>query len=435
MQQAITRLVVLAVLLLNQVLITLGWNPLPFSEDQIYEAVSSVATVIMAIYTWWVNNSVTKEAQEADAVLKAKKGLKQMATFIWPTDTLRVTSKMGSRWGGTHNGIDIAEPGYHPIYAVADGRVRRSYTSSSYGETIMIEHTINGMKWESVYAHLRKGSRTAFAGNRVKQGQRIGVMGNTGRSTGQHLHFELHKGGNWNLNKTNAVDPLKYLSKWTKITGDWTGQTIRKGQAGEPVKQLQTRLKNEGYLKQVDGYYGDGTEKAVRDYQSSRKLTVDGVAGKEVYDSLTTYTPPPFEEPDPDDLPTVRSFAKYPRLVEITKDTKAYNYSNLYDYNRTLKKGYEVKVYGETYGSWAGGGGVYFSKKNTKELNQTVVTGGLTRSNVDEMESYIRDNNLKGDIRFKGTGKNPHARVTIKGDDYEQFCKWLDSNDWWFKVE
>ena len=76
MQQAITRLVVLAVLLLNQVLITLGWNPLPFSEDQIYEAVSSVATVIVAIYTWWKNNSVTKEAQEADAVMKAKKAVK-----------------------------------------------------------------------------------------------------------------------------------------------------------------------------------------------------------------------------------------------------------------------------------------------------------------------------------------------------------------------
>lgn len=60
MLNAITRLVVLAVLLINQVLITLGWNPLPFSEDQIFEAVSSVGTVIVAVYTWWKNNSVTK---------------------------------------------------------------------------------------------------------------------------------------------------------------------------------------------------------------------------------------------------------------------------------------------------------------------------------------------------------------------------------------
>ena len=73
MQQAIIRLVVLAILLLNQVLITFGWNPLPWSEDEIYEAVSSIATVIMALYAWWKNNSVTKEAQKADEYLKELK--------------------------------------------------------------------------------------------------------------------------------------------------------------------------------------------------------------------------------------------------------------------------------------------------------------------------------------------------------------------------
>ena len=73
MQQAIIRLAVLVILLLNQVLITMGWNPLPFSEDEIYEGVSAVATVVMAIYAWWKNNSVTKEAQKADEYLKELK--------------------------------------------------------------------------------------------------------------------------------------------------------------------------------------------------------------------------------------------------------------------------------------------------------------------------------------------------------------------------
>ncbi|GEN87264.1 phage holin [Oceanobacillus sojae] len=73
MQQAITRLAVLAVLLLNQVLVTFGWNPLPFSEEQIYEGVSAVILAVVAIWTWWKNNSVTKEAQEADRILKASK--------------------------------------------------------------------------------------------------------------------------------------------------------------------------------------------------------------------------------------------------------------------------------------------------------------------------------------------------------------------------
>ena len=73
MKQAIIRLVVLAILLINQILITLGWNPFPFSEKQIYEAVSSVATVVMAVWAWWKNNSVTKEAQKADKHLRELK--------------------------------------------------------------------------------------------------------------------------------------------------------------------------------------------------------------------------------------------------------------------------------------------------------------------------------------------------------------------------
>ncbi|WP_080875276.1 phage holin [Oceanobacillus timonensis] len=73
MQQAITRLAVLAVLLFNQVLVTFGWNPLPFSEEEIYEGVSAVVLAVVAIWTWWKNNSVSQEAQEADRILKDAK--------------------------------------------------------------------------------------------------------------------------------------------------------------------------------------------------------------------------------------------------------------------------------------------------------------------------------------------------------------------------
>ena len=77
MKQALTRLVVLAVLLVNQTLITLGWSPLPFSEEEIFEGVSAVATAVVAIYTWYRNNNVSKEAQEAQKILDAKKGRKK----------------------------------------------------------------------------------------------------------------------------------------------------------------------------------------------------------------------------------------------------------------------------------------------------------------------------------------------------------------------
>lgn len=109
-----------------------------------------------------------------------------------------------------HYGVDIAKSGEVPILAVEDGRVTKSYSSTSYGEVIFIEHVINGKVWETVYAHLRKDSRKLVQGDRVKQGQQIGLMGSTGYSTGQHLHFELHK-GRWNINKSNAVNPMLYF--------------------------------------------------------------------------------------------------------------------------------------------------------------------------------------------------------------------------------
>jgi len=72
----IVRLVVLLILLGNQTLISFGYNPLPFSEDQIYEGVSSVALVVSAIYSWWKHNNITKESQEAQVVLERKKANK-----------------------------------------------------------------------------------------------------------------------------------------------------------------------------------------------------------------------------------------------------------------------------------------------------------------------------------------------------------------------
>ncbi|MEN0666895.1 M23 family metallopeptidase [Caldifermentibacillus hisashii] len=132
--------------------------------------------------------------------------------FIWPADGT-VTSGFGSRGGGSfHYGIDIAKSGTVPIKASASGTVSRSYNSSSYGEVVFIQHNINGQVYETVYAHMRSGSRTVSAGQTISQGQILGYMGSTGDATGQHLHFELHV-GTWNSSKSNAVNPLNYLGK------------------------------------------------------------------------------------------------------------------------------------------------------------------------------------------------------------------------------
>ncbi len=73
MTQAIVRLVVLIIALVNQTLTLAGYNPLPFSEEDIYEGVSAVSTVVIALWAWWKNNSVTKEAQEADEYMRELK--------------------------------------------------------------------------------------------------------------------------------------------------------------------------------------------------------------------------------------------------------------------------------------------------------------------------------------------------------------------------
>ncbi|WP_257153586.1 XkdQ/YqbQ family protein [Priestia megaterium] len=127
--------------------------------------------------------------------------------FIKPCEGV-ITSEMKRRWGRMHEGIDIAKAGTVPIKAAASGTVSKSYVSASYGEVIFIVHNINGQVYETVYGHMRKGSRRFKVGDKVSQGTQIGLMGNTGRSTGQHLHFEVHK-GRWK----NPVDPTGYIGK------------------------------------------------------------------------------------------------------------------------------------------------------------------------------------------------------------------------------
>ena len=75
MQQAIIRLLVATIVLLNQVLVAYGWNPIPYSEEEIYSGLSALASAITVLWIWWKNNNVTKEAQQAQKhldELKAK---------------------------------------------------------------------------------------------------------------------------------------------------------------------------------------------------------------------------------------------------------------------------------------------------------------------------------------------------------------------------
>ncbi|MGF1493728.1 MAG: peptidoglycan DD-metalloendopeptidase family protein [Microcoleaceae cyanobacterium] len=120
--------------------------------------------------------------------------------YIWPAEGV-LTSGYGWRWGRMHRGIDVAGPIGTPIVAAAPGVVvYAGWNSGGYGYLVEIEHTDGSV---TLYAH--NNSILVNKGQKVAQGQQIAEMGSTGRSTGPHLHFEIHPSGN------GAVNPMALL--------------------------------------------------------------------------------------------------------------------------------------------------------------------------------------------------------------------------------
>jgi murein DD-endopeptidase MepM/ murein hydrolase activator NlpD len=100
-----------------------------------------------------------------------------------------------------HKGLDFAAAKGTPIYATGDGVVAKAYTSDSYGNVVYIDH---GHNFESRYAHLSKFA--VHAGERVKRGQVIAYVGNTGTSVSDHLHYEV-------LFKGEHVNPINFFQR------------------------------------------------------------------------------------------------------------------------------------------------------------------------------------------------------------------------------
>lgn len=120
--------------------------------------------------------------------------------FIWPVDA-PVSSYFGPRWGRFHAGIDLAADSGDPIKAARDGHVLLSGAVQGYGNTVVLEHS-DGSR--TLYGHASK--LLVKAGQQVKQGETIALVGTTGNSTGPHLHFEVIVEG-------KPRDPLSLLPK------------------------------------------------------------------------------------------------------------------------------------------------------------------------------------------------------------------------------
>ncbi|NPA12259.1 MAG: M23 family metallopeptidase [Epsilonproteobacteria bacterium] len=130
-----------------------------------------------------------------------------------PLKYKRISSRFGMRFHPIlhrwrmHEGIDYVNSVNTPIHSVADGRVIYKGWLGGYGKAVKIKHK-NG--YITIYAHLNKFPRRLHTGKWVRQGDVIGYLGNTGRSTGPHLHFGVMKNGKW-------INPAR-IKKSAKVT-------------------------------------------------------------------------------------------------------------------------------------------------------------------------------------------------------------------------
>lgn len=166
---------------------------------------------IVAQITYRNSKEVSKEVIKEEVVMEAvpkivERGTKIPPTYIKPVSGGRLTSQFGRRTSPTrgassnHQGVDWGLPTGSAVYASSGGTVTRAGWYGGYGYVVYIKHP-GGT--ETRYAHLSKVQ--VSVGQTVKQGQRIALSGNTGVSTGPHLHFEIRVNG-------VAVNPLNYLN-------------------------------------------------------------------------------------------------------------------------------------------------------------------------------------------------------------------------------
>ena len=148
-----------------------------------------------------------KAEEEAARAEEAKKKAEEEAArssqrWVLPMGNYRFTSGFGNRGGRLHAGIDLAAPSGTPIYSVSSGTVLKASNSGSCGNNVWVKH------WDGTvtrYCHMDYMS--VGVGQRVAAGEKLGGNGNTGRSYGAHLHFEVRPGGQ----NADPVDPIGWL--------------------------------------------------------------------------------------------------------------------------------------------------------------------------------------------------------------------------------
>jgi len=188
---------------LEKVFETVGLSP-----DSLLSQVRAARTPVPAFAPVRLSTSGTldPESERASAILEGMERIDlyrqaaEKTPLSLPLRTaFRHTSGFGMRWGRMHAGTDMAGAYGSPILATADGVVTHAGWESGYGRLVTVRHDFG---FETRYAHLSE--IRVSVGQRVSRGDRVGDMGNSGRSTGTHLHYEVRVGG-------NPVDPMRFI--------------------------------------------------------------------------------------------------------------------------------------------------------------------------------------------------------------------------------
>lgn len=150
--------------------------------------------------------SVQRELYQAAGIGYAPGFVPTAGSVRWPFQTsVEISSGYGPRDGSFHKGIDFVPGEGTPIGAIASGVVTEVSYGTGYGHYVVIQHNIDGQRVDSLYAHMIDGSSPLYPGQQIDVGTIVGLTGNTGYSTGAHLHFEILIGGSEN------VDPYEWL--------------------------------------------------------------------------------------------------------------------------------------------------------------------------------------------------------------------------------
>lgn len=152
-------------------------------------------------------------AAVASAVASAAAAARPAVQWPFPT-AVRLSDRFGPRdspcagCSSFHKGLDLLPGEGTPVHAIADGVVREvsAYDDGGLGVHVVLDHTIDGRLVSSVYAHFQEGSLAVAVGQAVSVGDQLGAVGNTGQSTGPHLHFEIL------LDGVTPTDPFAWLT-------------------------------------------------------------------------------------------------------------------------------------------------------------------------------------------------------------------------------